>query len=186
MELTQGSIKKILCVIYGKKDSLLDEQRNANKINSDLVSAINQLTGKVNSFNEKLEKQKILPPTTDMKPVQEIIKKGIADMELIAGSQPKTVTKKIQIVLFPERDAKLFYKIVFGRWFMWLAIMLFSSFLYKLLVHRSDNDTQAMIEVSRNDKITNAWHCLYKQSDKNLRKKMDSLLINSSQDIPRK
>lgn len=70
-----GSIKKILCVIYGKKDSLLDEQRNANKINSDLVSAINQLTGKVNSFNEKLEKQKILPPTTDMKPVQEIIKK---------------------------------------------------------------------------------------------------------------
>lgn len=107
-------------------------------------------------------------------------------MELIAGSQPKTVTKKIQILLFPERDAKLFYKIVFGRWFMWLAIMLFSSFLYKWLVHRSDNDTQAMIEVSRNDKITNAWHCLYKQSDKNLRKKMDSLLINSSQDIPRK
>ncbi|HEY2720907.1 MAG TPA: hypothetical protein VGI82_04240 [Chitinophagaceae bacterium] len=41
---------------------ILDEQKNANKINSDLVSAINQLTVKVNSFNEKLEKQKILPP----------------------------------------------------------------------------------------------------------------------------
>ena len=28
--------------------------------------------------------------------------------------KPKPVIKKFQILLFPERDAKLFYKIVFG------------------------------------------------------------------------
>src|SRR6266498_861398 len=94
---------------------MLDEQKTANKINTDLVSAINQLTSKVNGFNEKLEKQKIMPPAMDIKPVQEIIKKGITDMELIAASQPKIAAKKFQILLFPEQDAKLFYKIVFGR-----------------------------------------------------------------------
>jgi uncharacterized membrane protein len=165
---------------------MLDEQKNANKINTDLVSAINQLTSKVNGFNERLERQKIVTPAADIKPVQEIIKKGILDIQIIAASQPKNVTRKFQLLLFPEQDAKLFYKIVFGRWFMWLAVMLFFTFLYKWLVYRSDNDKQVMIEVSRNNRISKAWNCLYQHSDRNLHKKMDRILINSQHQISEK
>ena len=158
---------------------MIDEQTNANKINTDLVSAINQLTSKVNGFNEKLEKQKIVPPVTDLKPVQEIIKKGILDMELIAESYPKNVTRKFQILLSPEQDAKLFYKIVFGRWFMWLGIMLFFMLLYRWAVYRSNNNKQIIIEMARNNKIVNAWNHLYEQSDGNLHGKMDSALLTT-------
>ena len=160
---------------------ILDEQGKVNKINSDMVSAINQLTVKVNGFHEKLEKQKILPLAMDMKPVQEIMKKGIADMELIAGAQPKTVTKKIQILLFPEQDAKFFYKIVFGRWFIWLVIMFFLSLLYKWTMHKSDNDRQALIEMKRNDNINQAWNYLYSQKNREIQRKMDSALSKISQ-----
>lgn len=133
---------------------ILDEQKNANKINGDLILAVNQLTGKINGFNEKLEKQKIVVPALDIKPVQEVIKKGVKDMELMAGSQPKNVTRKFQILLFPEQDAKLFYKIVFGRWFMWLAIMLLLTCLYKWQIHVSDNKK----EVQLKEKAKNKGH----------------------------
>lgn len=173
-----NSIEKDILELVLKE--MLDEQKNANKINNDLVSAINQLTGKVNSFNEKLESQKILPPPTDTKPVQEMIKKGIMEMQLIIATQPKNVTRKFQILLFPEHDAKLFYKIVFGRWFMWLAIMLFFTFLYKWAVHHSENYRQVMIEASKNDRIVNAWNYLYKQ-ERGVRNRMDSALIKSTE-----
>jgi hypothetical protein len=159
---------------------MLDEQKTANKINTDLVSAINQLTSKVNGFNEKLEKQKIMPPAMDIKPVQEIIKKGITDMELIAASQPKIAAKKFQILLFPEQDAKLFYKIVFGRWFLWLVIMLLLTNLYKWQVHDSDNKKEVQIKMIENNRIISAWSYLYKVLDKEGKKRMDSALIKAA------
>ena len=156
---------------------MLEEQKNANKINTDLVSAINQLTTKVNGFYEKLETQEIIAPPADSKPLQEIIKKGITQMQLVIAAQPRNVTRKLQFLLFPEQDAKLFYKIVFGRWFMWLAVMLFFNLLYNWAIHRSDNEKQIMIEASKNDKIVNAWNYLYKQKDRELHRKMDSGLL---------
>ena len=82
---------------------MLEEQKNANKINTDLISAINQLTTKVNSFNEKLETQEIIAPPADTKPFQEIIKKGITQMQWVIAAQPKNVTRKLQFLLFPNR-----------------------------------------------------------------------------------
>ena len=37
----------------------------------------------------------------------------MAETQITADGQPKAVTRKFQILLFPEQDAKLFYKIVF-------------------------------------------------------------------------
>jgi hypothetical protein len=160
-------------------NEMLEEQKNANKINTDLVSTINQLTTKVNSFNEKLEKQKIIAPPADIKPLQETVKKGLIQMQLAIAAQPRNMNRKLQLLLFPEQDAKLFYKIVFGRWFMWLAIMLFLNLVYKWAIHRADNDKQTMIEVLKSDKIVRAWNYLYEQKDKQLHKKMDSALGGS-------
>jgi hypothetical protein len=118
---------------------ILDEQQKANNIYADNIAAINQLAITVNSFNERLANLKIIPPPVSTKPYEEIIKKGITDMQLTVGNQPKTITRKFQILLFPEQDAKLFYRIVFGRWFLWLVVMLFITNLYKWSVHYSDN-----------------------------------------------
>ena len=82
---------------------MLEDQKNANKINTDLVSTINQLTTKVNSFNEKLENQEIIAPPADIKPLQETVKKGIIQMQLVIAAQPKNVIRKLHILLFPNR-----------------------------------------------------------------------------------
>ena len=121
---------------------ILEEQQKANNINTDNVAAINRLATTVTNFNERLENLKIIIPPVSTKPYEEIINKGIAEMQLTVGNQPKSVTRKFQFLLFPEQDAKLFYKIVFGRWFMWLTVILFISNLYKWSIHWSDNQKE--------------------------------------------
>jgi hypothetical protein len=152
---------------------ILDEQQKANKINAGQVAAIGQLTIKVNSFNERLENLKIIPPPLSTKPYEEIIRKGITDMQFTVGNQPKTLTRKFQILLFPEQDAKLFYKIVFGRWFLWLVIMLFITNLYKWGINWSDNQKEIKQLQLQTDRIKKAWNYLYFQDGKTFRRLMD-------------
>lgn len=160
-------------------NEFMEEQKQANKINTDLVSAINQLTGKVNSFNEKLDSFKLAVPGPDFTLLQEILRKVISQVQLMISTQPKNIIRKIQILLFPEQDAKLFYKIVFGRCFMWMTIMLVLSFLYRWMVHHSDTANELKKEELRQNKIVNAWSYLYEQKDKQLHRKMDSALSGS-------
>ena len=160
---------------------ILDEQQKANNINTDNVAAINQLATTVTNFNERLENLKIISPPISTKPYEEIIKKGIADMQLAVGNQPKSVTRKFQILLFPEQDAKLFYKIVFGRWLLWLTIMLFITNLYKLSIHWSDNQKEIKQQQLQTDRIKKAWNYLYFQEVKGIRRLMDSAYNKSKQ-----
>jgi hypothetical protein len=153
---------------------ILDEQQKANKINAEQCAAFSQLAIKVNSFNKRLENLKIIPPPVSIKPCEEIIRKGITDMLLIVGNQPKSVIRKFQILLFPEQDAKLFYRVVFGKWFLWLTMMLFITNLYKWGVHWSDNQKEIKLKNSETERIKKAWNYLYFQEGKNVKLLMDS------------
>lgn len=153
---------------------ILEEQQQSDKISLDQVAAIGELMIKVNSFNEKLENLKIIAPPVSTKSFEEILKKVIADMQLTADSQPKVVTRKFQILLFPEQDAKLFYKIVFGRWLLWLTIMLFITNLYKFSINWSDNQKEIKLQNLEIDRIKKAWNYLYFQEGKNIKRLMDS------------
>jgi hypothetical protein len=94
-------------------------------------------------------------------------------MQFTVGNQPKTLTRKFQILLFPEQDAKLFYKIVFGRWFLWLVIMLFITNLYKWGINWSDNQKEIKQLQLQTDRIKKAWNYLYFQDGKTFRRLMD-------------
>lgn len=153
---------------------ILEEQQKAGKINLDQAATIGEIKIKVNSFNEKLENLKIIAPPVSTKSFEEILKKVIADMQLTADSQPKEVIRKFQILLFPEQDAKLFYKIVFGRWLLWLTIMLCITNLYKWSVHWSDNQKEIKLQNSETDRIKKAWDYLYFQEGKSIKRVMDS------------
>lgn len=153
---------------------ILEEQQKSGKINLDQASAIDELTIKVNSFNEKLENLKIIAPPVSTKSFEEILKKVIIDMQMTVDSQPKVVTRKFQILLFPEQDAKLFYKIIFGRLLLWLMIILFITNLYKWGVHWSDNQKEIQLRNSETDRIKKAWNYLYFQEGKSTKRLMDS------------
>jgi len=156
-----------------------EEQKSHTKSIGDLVIAVNGLTEKFKQFEEKLDKPKEITVSTDTKPVEDIVKKGVTQMHLLVSGQPKSVTKKYQLLLFPEQDAKLFYKIVFGRWFMWLVIIVFLNFLYDWAIHWSDNNKEIEMQQLQNDRFTNAWYYLYKGSKKDVRKLMDSAWVKS-------
>jgi len=153
---------------------ILEEQQQSDKISLDQVTAIGELMIKVNSFNEKLENLKIIAPPVSTKSFEEIFKKVISDMQLTPNSEPKVVTRKFQILLFPEQDAKLFYKIVFGRWLLWLTVMLFITNLYKFSTNWSDNQKEIKLQNLETDRIKKAWNYLYFQEGKNIKRLMDS------------
>jgi hypothetical protein len=150
------------------------EQANNTKAVNDMVAAVNTLTGRLTELDAKLDKPKPIIVSADTRPVQEIVKKGVTDMKFIVGTKPVPVVKKFQILLFPEQDAKLFYKIVFGRWFLFLVLMVLMTDLYKLSVHWSDNQKEARRKELENDRIKHAWYYLYKWQNKTGKRIMDS------------
>ena len=150
------------------------EQVNNTKAVNDLVAAVNILTGRVNDLDAKLDKPKPTIVSADTRPVQEIVKKGVTDMKFIVGTKPVPVVKKFQLLLFPEQDAKLFYKIVFGRWFLFLVLMLLITDLFNLSVRWSDNQKEIQREELENDRIKKAWYYLYEHGGKAGKRLMDS------------
>lgn len=159
----------------------MDEQQKANNINRDSVVAINQLVITVTNFNEKLENLKIISPPVSTKLYEEITKKGLAEMQLAVGNQPKSVTRKFQFLLFPEQDAKLLYKIVFGRWLMWLTVILVITNLYKWSIHWSDNQKEIKQQQLQTDRIKKAWNYLYFKEVKGIKRLMDSAYNKSKE-----
>jgi hypothetical protein len=157
-----------------------EEQKSHAKSIGDLVTAVNSLTGKFTQLEEKLDNPKEITVHADTKPVEDILRKATTNMQLIVSGHPKSVTKKYQLLLFPEQDAKLFYKIVFGRWIMWLAIIVFLHFLYNWAVHWSDNKKEVQLQQLQNDRFTDAWSYLYKGCKKDVRKLMDSAWVKSA------
>lgn len=180
-------------------NELIEEQKKLQKTTSDLLTAVNCSTPKVDNLKnsveqliderfkelerfiaQKLENSNSTIRQEDENSLKAILKKGIIDLKLMLSTAPKGITKKFQILLFPEQDAKLFYKIVFGRWFMWLAIIVFLYFLYNWAVHWSNNNKEVRMEQLQNDRFTNAWNYLYKQSNKGTRRLMDSAWVKSA------
>jgi hypothetical protein len=160
---------------------MLQDQATLIKVNTDLVTSINALNGTVNELREKIEKPKPVIVAADTKPIQEIIDKGLAGIQVIVGSKPQPVVKKYQILLFPERDAKLFYKIVFGRWFLFLVLMLLIDNLYNFSVHWSDNQKEVQQIELKNDRVNKAWDYLYDRVGKAGKKEMDSAYSKSAE-----
>lgn len=180
-------------------NELIEEQRKLQKTTNDLLTAVNCSTPKVdnlknsveqlidgkfrgleNLIGQKLENSNVTRQDEYADSLKSILQKGIIDLKLMLSTAPKGITKKFQILLFPEQDAKLFYKIVFGRWFMWLAIIVFLHFLYDWAVHWSDNYKEVRMEQLQNDRFTNAWNYLYKQCNKGTRRLMDSAWVKTA------
>lgn len=143
----------------------------------DLIKAVNGLSGKFTEFEGKLNRPKEINNSTDTKPIQVIIKKGIIDIKLTVASQPKNVIRKFQLSLFPEQDAKLFYRVIFGLWFLWLVVMLLLTNLYKFSIHWSDNQKQIKLQQLENGRVKKAWSYMYGRQGKAVRCLMDSAYI---------
>jgi hypothetical protein len=166
-------------------EEFINDQKSQTKTISDLTGVFNSFTDKLNIIEKRINNPKPISVATDMQPIQELIKKCITDIKLIVSTQEqRPLVKKYQLLLFPEKDTKLFYKIVFGRWFLWIVVILFLANLYKFSLHWSDNQKEIDLKSLENDRIKSSWYYLYSKGSKGFKKIMDSAYIKS--EIPRK
>jgi len=134
---------------------------------------------KIEASTGKMQAQPKPNVLVDTKPMEDILKNGFSEIKMHMALQPKALVKKFRILLFPEQDAKLFYKIVFSRWFMWLAIMFFCFYLYKWAVYRENLQKEITMEALKTHHIIRAWDYLYNIRNKQLHRMMDSALVKT-------
>lgn len=154
-----------------------EEQKTTNQYIIELIRKFDEVKEKFKDLETQISNPQ-KSGNSDTKPFLLLLQKGLADIKTIVGNQPKNVTKKFQLLIFPEQDAKLFYKIVFGRWFLWLTVMLALTNLYKFGVNYSNNQKSIKIEQLENDRIRKSWKYLYEHSDKNIQKEMETAYEN--------
>lgn len=149
------------------------------RLNSQSTS-ITQLTAIVKKLEEATGKFQTQPKpniVVDTKQVEDILKNGFSELKIHMALQPKALVKKFRILLFPEQDAKLFYKIVFSRWFMWLAIMFFCYHIYTWAIYRENVNKEVAMEAAKANPKVAAWDYLYNIKSKQLHRMMDSALV---------
>jgi hypothetical protein len=163
-------------------EEFISEQKSHTKSINDLTDAINSFSNRLTNIEESVDKTKPISVSTTTLPIQQIIQKGIIDIKsIVSTQQQKQVVSKFQLLLFPEQDATLFYKIVFGRWFLWLVIMLLLTNLYKFAVHIIDKQSEVKLQLLENDRINKSWNYLYLKNDKSVKKLMDNAYSHSAE-----
>ena len=160
-------------------EEFAQEQKTNNQHIEALIIAINNMGNKIDVSIKEHKPEKIVLEPLDIKPIEAILQKSFLDIKFMIGRQPKSIVRKFQILLFPEQDAKLFYKIVFGRWFLWLAIMIALNNLYSWGIHYSDNSKEIEMRQIQNNKIRKAWEYMYINSDNETKNLMKKAYINS-------
>ena len=160
---------------------LLAEQQKGNE----MIAVQTRMLGQVEARLKRLEENARAPVATtpsalNTKPLEEIVKRGMTSMQLIVDEQPKSVTRKVQVLLFPEHDTALYCKVVFGTWVFWLVVMLAITDIYKWAVHWSDNQKELQQQEQLNSRIAKPRILPPRQQGKEAKKPLDSLIRKES------
>lgn len=136
--------------------------------------AIDGLAKAVKELAEKTDQMiGLMVPQVSQMPPADDIRDDIATIKRAVIGRPQSITRKFQVLLFPEQDRKLFYRIVFGRWLLWLTVMLLLNNLYRFGMNWNNNESRAEQVHLQNDQIRKAWNILYQQGGKKTREAMD-------------
>lgn len=157
----------------------VDEQKTINQHIIELIKRSDELKEKLKEFENHTSQPQTVTANSDTKPFLLLLQKELTDIKTIVGNQPKSGVKKFQLLLFPEQDAKLFYKIVFSRWIVWLTAMLVINNIYKWGVNFNETENQLEMEQFKNDRIRKSWKYLYEHTDKSVQKEMEKAYENS-------
>ncbi len=118
--------------------NLAEEQQKICRMLTENGAATELMANKLDALNEQVKQIKMELPQVNVQSTEEFIRRDIVARQKRELKQPRKVIRQVQILLFPPQDARLFYKIVFGRWLIWLTVMLAITDLYKWGVHHTD------------------------------------------------
>ncbi|WP_315819409.1 hypothetical protein [Paraflavitalea speifideaquila] len=159
---------------------VIEQQEIISGVLNNMAGKVGQLHQEVATFKERVAALKVEVPAVDLAPLKAEVNRGIYKMIHAISQKPQSIVRKVEILLFPPQDAKLFYKIVFGRWLMWLAVVIGIMYLYQYCVNWQNNQTSLEILRLEKDPVIKGWQNLYNNSGKELRQEMDSILVHAA------
>jgi len=150
-----------------------DQQVN-NQILRDLKRSIDEVALNMAATPQRLSEDSPCNPTIDSKKILNTIRSTMIYCYQSFGKD-RPVMKQVRFQFFPEKDTKLFYKMVFGRWFLMLIIIFTLSSLYRFCLYQSDNSFKIELKKAENDRLEKAWDSLYRIQNVRGKKKMDNI-----------
>ncbi len=113
--------------------SVLEEMERSRKVQDEQRAAQGKLLEMMKGIEARLsERQQAAQQPIDVIPLESAITKAIAKLQKSIEAQPKTIKKEHRILLFPEHSTREYYRLVFGKLFFWLIIILLSTYLFVL------------------------------------------------------
>ncbi len=168
---TEAEIMELLkAVLQEQKEStrlLKDNKNNFAKLEEQLQAQWIKEEGNASAAN------------IDFKPVIEAVEKGMETIQSSLTAQLKNVPVTKRILLFPEQDAREYYRIVFGRFFFWMLMFLLSAYVFVLGKQAIQGWQNLRLNEAENSRYKSAWQEMYKTEGKQVRKRMDSMWRNA-------
>lgn len=161
---------------------MLEEQKSTNQVLLELTTQIRELKATQETFEKKLQEQKIIAPPPDLLPVISALGRGINEIGQKVEAQPKNVIRQVRLLLFPADNADRYYKIIFGRLFPWMGLFITAVFFISLgkeyVVSRTVlQQRRYYFEVYRD-----AWERLDSSSDRAGKQKMKQIIQKAVND----
>ncbi len=150
------------------------DELNAIKKSSTAQGYLTQkLMEKVEGFEQKLNEQSVVKPITNTEPTQAMLTKFMEQIQATIMTQPKSIVRQFRILLFPEENAREYYRLVFGRILFWMMIFLIATYLFVLGKQFIENWTIIKEKQLERAQYENAWKYLYEHETKKGKKEME-------------
>jgi hypothetical protein len=118
---------------------------------------------------EKRLESKDVKPLIDIRPIEQIVSRGVDNIAAIINQTTKKRRPEFRILFFPEYNTKEFYKVVYGRIIFWLVMLVIAKYLYLL-------GSEWISKNYSDQKYRKAWDNLYQQQGKANQKIMQRII----------
>ena len=113
--------------------SVLEELEASRKKDEEDKAMLQAIENKINKLEEGFNTVKMqMAKQVNTTPLETSIAKGISRLQQTIEAQPKTVRREFRVLLFPEYDAKEYYRLVFGKLIFWMVVILIATYLFML------------------------------------------------------
>lgn len=169
----QADLQNILVALnqYGER-----QKDQVNKTET-LLTRQGQILEKLTGIEARLVEITATPPKIDPSPFRALLQETVGRISQKFAQAGASGAKKFHVQLFPEGEAGQYIRAILVRCGMWLVILAGLGCLYRLGVRWMVQHHTIQIKTIENRNGEKAWQCLYRQSDKRLRKRMDSILL---------
>ncbi|MDB5090704.1 MAG: hypothetical protein JWR09_4698 [Mucilaginibacter sp.] len=183
LELDEQSLKDIMSemtIVVDKGHQFMEAQKQEMEKKDRIIAEKNkQIEQQMAAFNESVKNIRVTAPPPDLSVVTNAMKSGLAEINQTIDKGPKPIHRSLKINLFPETNAREYYRMVYGKFFRWGLIFTVVIYLGSF-VNKSIDAYQAHQYNEDGNNCIKAWNNIYNHSGPLVQKRMSKTLEDAS------